>query len=171
MPTSAPPPPSRNYTPVLQRLRARGTRDEVMRAVVNTLWDQFHAEGVSWVGFYTVDPTNPEHLVLGPRRDKPACSPIELHGACGRCFTSRRPLVVTDVAKLGAGYIACDPRDRSEVVVPVFNPGGSVWGVLDVDSHDTNAFDVADAMALMRMLRHVALSAHLEETADDVVVV
>ncbi len=142
-----------------------------MRAVVDTLWDQFHREGVSWVGFYMCDPTNPNQLVLGPRRDKPACSPIELHGACGRCFTTRRPLVVTDVAKLGAGYIACDPRDRSEVVVPAFSPGGSVWCVLDVDSHETDAFDVNDALALMRLLRHVALSAHLEESAEDVVVV
>lgn len=144
---------------------------QLMTSVCDAVWDEFSGSGVSWVGFYLKDRENPQQLLLGPRRDKPACSPIGLHGACGRCFTSRRALVVHDVASLGDGYIACDPRDKAEVVVPCFEPDGSCWGVLDVDSFDVGAFDIADALCLMRLLRHVGLSAHLEEDIGDVVVV
>ena len=75
------------------------------------------AHGVSWVGFYLHEGGN--ELVLGPSRDKPACSPMGLHGVCGRSFTARRPVVVSDVRTLGENYVACDPRDLSEVPGPL----------------------------------------------------
>ncbi|MBL8759585.1 MAG: GAF domain-containing protein [Phycisphaerae bacterium] len=164
--------PGRDYTPLLDRLAGLPPDpDAAMARVTDALWDAFHADGLSWVGFYLFSSKRPDELTLGPRRDKPACSPIGMHGACGRAFRSRRPLVVTDVAHLGAGYIACDPRDRSEVVVPVFNPDGSAWGVLDADSHQPNAFDVFDALTLSRLLRHAGLSALSTDDPDDVDVV
>jgi putative methionine-R-sulfoxide reductase with GAF domain len=94
-----------------------------------------------------------DELVLGPSRDKPACSPIGLHGACGRAFREKRPLVVRDVVDLGASYVACDPRDRSEVVVPLFEPDGTCWGVLDLDSFDVGSFDRVDVDGLLALLR------------------
>lgn len=187
----------RDYLPLLDRIAPPGsTPDVAMRAIVDGLWDAFgtpptHAPlspsrlaevikgddsgpapaPISWVGFYTWSRSAPDELTLGPRRDKPACSPIGLHGACGQCWSSRRPLVVTDVANLGAGYIACDPRDRSEVVVPCLNPDGSAWGVLDIDSHAANAFDAFDALSLVRLLRHAGLSTLVCEAVDDVKIV
>ncbi len=128
-----------------------------MRALVDVVWNAFSEEGVSWVGFYLPDPESSERLVLGPLRDKPACSPIEMHGACGQCFRSARPLVVPDVAALGAGYIACDPRDVAEVVVPCIR-AGAVWAVLDVDSFDRGAFDPHDALGLNRLLTAAGLT-------------
>ena len=113
-----------------------------MQALVDTLWRPLQETGVSWLGFYL--PGKPGELVLGPRRDKPACSPIGLHGACGRAFLEARPLVVRDVAELGAHYIACDPQDRSEVVIPLMDQQGVCWGVLDLDSHEIGAFDQED---------------------------
>ena len=89
------------------------------------LWEALHPAGVSWVGFYTHE--GGDELFLGPRRDKSACTPIGLHGACGQAFTSRKPLVVPDVIELGEAYIACDPRDRSEVVLPLFDESGACW--------------------------------------------
>jgi putative methionine-R-sulfoxide reductase with GAF domain len=106
-------------------------------------------------------------MILVVREPKPACSPLGLHGACGQCWSSGRSLVVTDVANLGAGYVACDPRDRSEVVVPCFDEvGGAVrcWGVLDIDSYDSNAFSVDDAQGLAALLARAGLTAR--EPAD-----
>jgi putative methionine-R-sulfoxide reductase with GAF domain len=148
------PPPPRNYTDLLVTLRAEGDRHERMQSFVDALWPELSRKGISWLGFYLVahDPTRGDEMLLGPRRDKPACSPIGMHGACGRCYLSRRPLVVTDVANLGQGYIACDPRDRSEVVVPLLNADGSCWGVLDVDSFDLGAFAETDVEGLQAVL-------------------
>ncbi|MBU3727691.1 MAG: GAF domain-containing protein [Phycisphaerales bacterium] len=131
----------------------RQTRDVAertlrMQAFVDCAWDATASTGVSWIGFYLDVPGAPEaeRLVLGPRRDRPACSPIGMHGACGTCLLSAAPLVVRDVRDLGASYIACDPRDRSELVVPCV-VGGTAWGVLDVDSHEVECFSEADAAA------------------------
>ncbi|MBN2445758.1 MAG: hypothetical protein JXO22_03480, partial [Phycisphaerae bacterium] len=68
------------------------------------------------------------------------------------------PLVVRDVADLGPNYIACDVRDRSEVVVPVRDEQGVCWAVLDVDSHSTAAFDDSDVQGLSLVLRKAGLS-------------
>lgn len=127
-----------------------------MERVTNVLWEDFHSSGVSWVGFYTH--SGGDELVLGPRRDKPACSPIGLHGACGQAFLARRALVVADVRALGPNYIACDPRDRSEVVLPLLRPDGTCWGVLDVDSHELAAFDEADVLGLHAVLLAAGLT-------------
>ena len=132
-----------------------GSGDRVgrMQGFVDCAWDALAPTGVSWIGFYVEvpDAPEPERLVLGPRRNTPACSPIGLHGACGRCLVSGMPLVVRDVKELGANYIACDPRDRSELVVPC-RAGGTVWGVLDVDSHEVGCFSEADAGAAAKAL-------------------
>lgn len=127
-----------------------------MAAVVDALWDALSTRGVSWVGFYLHD--GGDELTLGPSRNKPACSPIGLHGACGRALRERRPLIVGDVRRLGANYIACDPRDLSEVVVPVFDASGRPVGVLDLDSFDAEAFDETDVAGLRAALRAAGLA-------------
>jgi putative methionine-R-sulfoxide reductase with GAF domain len=140
----------RPYAAVAAKLTVSGSRAERMQHVVDALWDALHPLGVSWVGFYLHE--GGDELVLGPRRDKPACSPIGLHGACGQAFRRRQPLVVRDVRDLGAGYIACDPRDRSEVVLALLDDDGSCWGVLDLDSHALGAFDGNDVAGLRQVL-------------------
>ncbi len=126
-----------------------------MRIVVDSIWESLHALGVSWVGFYIDRPDHrdDQRLVLGPCRDKPACSPIGLHGVCGKALTSRRPQIVEDVRELGSNYIACDPRDRSELVIPLIDAADCCWGVLDVDSWEPQAFDEHDALGMERVLR------------------
>jgi putative methionine-R-sulfoxide reductase with GAF domain len=129
-----------------------------MRVFVDACWEHLSPRGVSWVGFYTREPGS-EEMLLGPRRDKPACSPIGLHGACGRSCLQASTLVVTHVGRLGEGYIACDPRDLSELVVPCVDASGVCWGVLDADSFHESSFDQADAGALAGLLDEVGLSA------------
>lgn len=146
----------RNYEAIAARLTPAGDRTSRMRAVVDALWEALRDKGVSWVGFYLHE--GGDELVLGPLRDKPACSPIGLHGACGQAFRSGTSLVVHDVAELGANYVACDPRDRSEVVIPLFEPDGTCWGVLDVDSFDVGAFDERDVEGLRAVLAGAGLA-------------
>ena len=149
--------PERNYDAVIASISPSGDRQRNMQTVVDILWIELAPTGCSWLGFYLKNPDLDE-LTLGPRRDKPACSPIALFGACGRSFQSRTPLIVTDVNNLRAGYIACDPRDRSEVVVPCMDGFDDLcWGVLDVDSHDTHAFTTRDVLGLSKVLIHMRL--------------
>ena len=117
-----------------------------MQIIVDALWEEFgEHRPVSWVGFYLL---GEGEMTLGPRRDKPACSPIGLHGACGAAALSGKTVVVRDVRELGENYIACDPRDLSEIVVPVRARDGRVTGVLDIDSYSVGAFGETDRIAL-----------------------
>lgn len=149
---------NRDYDSI--RLAASGSRAERMRAVADALWEAFHSRGYSWVGFYTKAP-DADEMILGPRRDKPACSPIGLHGMCGFAWRERRSVVVRDVREIGENYVACDPRDMAEVVIPLLEEDGTCWGVLDADSFDVGAFDEADALGLARLVERARLSAPL----------
>jgi putative methionine-R-sulfoxide reductase with GAF domain len=154
----------RDYSTVIESLVPAGSRDDRMTAVVDALWRAFgNHQPISWVGFYLDQPDQPEEmrLVLGPHRDKPACSPIGLHGVCGQALTEREVKIIRDVNELGEHYIACDPRDRSEIVLPLFDGAGICWGVLDDDSWEVGALSDDDA----RGLRAVLLTAGLTEEA------
>lgn len=156
--------PLRDYSKVV--IPRTGTREERMQALVDSCWLALSNQGVSWIGFYFGPGERledgrvvvPDEMLLGPCRDKPACSPIGLHGACGACWRSRAPLVVRDVRELGPNYVACDPRDQSEVVVPLFDESGKCYGVLDVDSFEVGAFDARDARELARILAEAGLT-------------
>jgi len=147
----------RDYAALLPSVQYGGGRAERMQTFVDTLWDALYAAGVSWLGFYLHE--GGDELVLGPRRDQPACSPIGMHGACGRALRSGEPLIVRDVADLGPNYIACDPRDRSELVIPLFDESGRCYGVLDLDSHEVGAFAWTDLDGLLTLLRRAGLTA------------
>lgn len=153
----------RNYTTLTDdayRLVEIEDRVARMDACVALLWPALSPTGVSWLGFYLDQPGEPEdrRLVLGPHRDRPACSPIGLHGVCGQALLAQSARVVRDVAELGEAYVACDPRDRSEVVVPLIDASGQCWAVLDLDSQEVGAFDDADAVGLEHVLRAAALT-------------
>ena len=135
-----------------------------MVAVVDALWRELRDTGVTWVGFYVDVPGEPDEgrLVLGPCRDTPACSPIGLHGVCGQTLRFRQPRIVDDVSELGPAYIACDPRDRSEIAVPLLDGSGCCWGVLDLDSHAVGAFDESDVAGLRTVLAAAGLGSALD---------
>ena len=174
--------PHRAYDALTIEIPGAHTRADRMRAVVDSLWRAFAAQaegdhGFSWVGFYLAPgarlgelSAGPDEMVLAVREPKPACSPIGLHGACGRCCSARRALVVSDVQKLGEGYVACDPRDRSEIVVPCLSASGECFAVLDVDSYDAGAFSTEDALALTDVLERAGLTAPEFEAGPPLVV-
>lgn len=159
--------PDRDYAGLLKRhglsaARPPLTREpEAFRRAIDLLWGGVGI-GMSWIGFYE---GRGEEMVLLCREPKPACSPIGLHGMCGRSWRERRPVIIADVATLGAEYIACDPADRSEVVVPVLNADGTCWGVLDADSYDLGSFGEHDAAGMAEVLVSLGLSAPAGGTA------
>ncbi len=150
---------ARPYEAIASHVTDAGSIDDRMKRVVDALWEALADQDVSWVGFYTDQPDEPDdrRLVLGPHRDKPACSPIGLHGVCGQALRFRRPRIVEDVADLGEDYIACDPSDRSEIVIPLLNSEGRCWAVLDLDSTKEGAFDKTDEQGLTLILAAAGL--------------
>ncbi len=105
-----------------------------------------------WTGFYLVDPEKPYEMVVGPYQGTLGCLRIAFgRGVCGQAAVSGRTLIVPDVAAF-PGHIACDPRSKSEIVVPVHGPDGALLGVLDVDSVEPAAFDEIDAAGLERII-------------------
>ena len=126
--------------------------DRMMREVVDALYDAFMGSPYSWCGFYLLAPDG-NSLVLGPHRDKPACSPIPMHGVCGKAVKIGQTQIVPDVKALGDAHIECDPANLSEIAVPAFSFDGKVWGVLDVDSAQPNAFNEMDQRWLERILK------------------
>jgi putative methionine-R-sulfoxide reductase with GAF domain len=144
----------RPYDKLVQRLTSQGSAAQRMRTFIDALWELLHPTGVSWAGFYLDQPNEPDdrRLLLGPCRDKPACSPIGLHGVCGQALRFGTTRIVHDVIELGSSYVACDPRDKSEIVIPLEDERGHISAVLDLDSHEIGAFDDADDEGLRRAL-------------------
>ena len=156
--------PSRaRYDKVHQTLEAKWRRrelkaDRMMREVVDVLWDAFAGSPYSWCGFYLLA-ADGQSLSLGPHRDKPACSPLPMHGVCGKVASSGQAMVVPDVKSLGDAHIECDPRNLSEIALPVFDKNGKVWAVFDVDSASPAAFNEMDQRWLEKILRRFEATA------------
>lgn len=152
--------PRRNYGALAEKLRplaAIADPDERMRAATDLLWEGLRDCGVHWLGFYKLTESS-DAMVLVACRPKPACSPIGLHGVCGRGVLEGRPQVVEDCHALGDAHIVCDPANRSEVVVPLLGTDGSCRAVLDLDSKDLASFDDKDAEGLDGVLRAAGLA-------------
>ena len=105
-----------------------------------------------WTGFYRVDPARPGELVLGPYQGTLGCLRIPFgKGVCGTAAQRRETVIVEDVHAF-PGHIACDSRSASEIVCPVFDAGGALIAILDVDAEVPAAFDATDAGGLNRIL-------------------
>lgn len=119
-----------------------------------------HAFGHLWTGFYRV--VEPGQLLrVGPYQGTMGCLEIAFgRGVCGTAAAERRSVVVADVHAF-PGHIACDDRSRSEIVVPVMAPDGSLLAVLDIDSGVHAAFDETDRVALERIVSRFARAGQL----------
>ncbi|KAF7187432.1 Free methionine-R-sulfoxide reductase [Pseudocercospora fuligena] len=102
---------------------------------------------VNWAGFYVLDPSVPDQLILGPFQGKVACQTITFgKGVCGAAAASQKTQLVPDVEKF-PGHIACDGDSRSEIVVPVLK-GVKVVAIIDIDCAVENGFDQEDKRKL-----------------------
>ncbi len=115
---------------------------ELMETLVKLLHERML--NYNWVGFYMLDNSTPQMLVLGPFEG--AATPhtrIPLNqGICGAAASSGETVVVDDVNH-DPRYLACSLETKSEIVAPVF-VRGKVAGELDIDSHVPAAFRPED---------------------------
>src|SRR5687768_9141957 len=94
-----------------------------------------------WVGFYL---KKDDQLVLGPFQGPLACTRIDFgKGVCGHAYTTAETVIVPNVDEF-PGHIACSSAAKSEIVVPIADGEGGIYGVLDVDSDRLNDFSDAD---------------------------
>jgi GAF domain-containing protein len=122
-----------------------------MATVSNLLHHAF--EHYFWTGFYLVDPDRKDELVIGPYQGTLGCLRIPFsRGVCGACATAKATILVEDVHDF-PGHIACDSRSESELVAPVFDRGGRLIAVFDVDSDKKAAFDAVDRAGVEGILK------------------
>lgn len=138
---------------ILAVLEGEPNRVARMATVTSMLADAFN--DYFWTGFYVVDPDKAGELVVGPYQGTLGCLRIAFgRGVCGTAAETRRTHIVEDVHAF-PGHIACDGRSESEIVVPVFDAGGDLIAVFDVDATSKAAFDRVDAEALERLMGKV----------------
>src|SRR5580698_1897263 len=97
-----------------------------------------------WVGFYMLDPTDENILVLGPYRGAPTEHvriPVT-EGICGAAVAQGETVIVEDVSA-DPRYFSCSIETRSEIVVAI-RANGKIVGEIDIDSHTLNAFGPED---------------------------
>ena len=110
------------------------------------LWEEL--PDINWVGFYLLEG---DKLILGPFQGKVACTEIPVgKGVCGTAAATLKTQVVADVHEF-PGHIACDASSRSEIVIPLVDASGALYGVLDIDSPVLNRFTEEDRIGLEKI--------------------
>jgi GAF domain-containing protein len=142
------PPLTAETVSLLAGVAARGAALATAASVVHS-----RLPYASWTGFYRV--VGPELLRVGPYQGPVGCLEIPFgRGVCGAAARELRSQLVPDVHAF-PGHIACDASARSEVVVPVLSPAGELVAVLDVDSHQPDAFTEDDVTGLEAVAERV----------------
>ncbi|WP_031551857.1 GAF domain-containing protein [Parvularcula oceani] len=132
-----------------------GEGDRIARmATVSCLLAQAFPDNI-WTGFYMVDRAKEDELVVGPYQGTLGCLRIPFaKGVCGAAARTGETQVVEDVHAF-EGHIACDSRSVSEIVVPVRDPDGTLFAVLDIDNPEAGTFGETDRAALERLVADV----------------
>jgi L-methionine (R)-S-oxide reductase len=128
---------------LVQKTDNKIARMSTISAVLHHKMDTF-----SWTGFYLL---SKNELIVGPYQGPLACQLLEKNrGVCWESIKEQQIITVPDVHKF-TGHISCDPRSKSEIVVPVRNNRKEIIGVLDIDSTRFENFDETDAFHLERI--------------------
>ena len=136
------------YEEVRGAASSAASAEALMRGICELL--NRHFLKYNWVGFYMLDPQDPNTLVLGPFVG--AMTPhvrIPLNeGICGAAASTGDTVIVDDVNS-DPRYLACSLETKSEIVVPIF-VDGNVVGEIDIDSHFPAAFTSEDRTLIER---------------------
>jgi GAF domain-containing protein len=128
------------------------TKDPIARMATIAALLSGKMSGFYWTGFYIL---KDGELIVGPYQGPLACQILEKgKGVCWASINRKKSIIVPDVSKF-PGHIACDPRTKSEIAVPVKNHKNEVIAVLDVDSREPDHFDQIDAKHLERIATYV----------------
>ena len=138
--------PRTDWSLLLDQARAlmSVSRDRIANAANLSALLYQELEQVNWAGFYFLCG---DELVLGPFQGLPAC--VQIPVGSGVCGTAAETREVQRVANVHAfeGHIACDANSESEIVLPLL-VGGTLVGVLDIDSPVTDRFTSGDEAGL-----------------------
>jgi GAF domain-containing protein len=138
---------------VVARLAARESAgadcDTLLRAAVEQI--ESASDRFDWVGIYLLDDGwLTLHNFIGEATEHTRIAVG--HGVCGTAVAENRDINVPDVRTLD-NYIACSVGTRSEIVVLIRDgKSGQIYGQLDLDSDQQDAFTESDEIEL----RHVA---------------
>lgn len=103
-------------------------------------------------GFYVLDRSTTNQLILGPFNGKVACQTISFgRGVCGAAASTKVTQLVPDVEEF-PGHIACDGASQSEIVVPILVDGRTV-AIIDVDCAVKSCFDQTDQKYLEELAK------------------
>lgn len=147
-------------------IKAEANKKEIYESLIPQLWALIETEtdltanlaniaaalketfGWWWVGFYWV---KGNELVLAPFQGPIACTRIKFgRGVCGTAWKEQKSQYVPDVNAF-PGHIACSGNSVAEIVVPLFDNGQCVVGVLDVDSERIDVLDETDVHFLEKI--------------------
>lgn len=130
----------------LQEMRDEGhLSDALLRKTVREVSadDRF-----DWVGVYLLNDEEQElwlHNYVGEPTEH-AKIPVGT-GLCGRAIEERANLNVGDVSG-EENYLACSPETQSELVI-LIRAGDDIFGQIDIDSDEKDAFVEEDEIALI----------------------
>ncbi|HOY38927.1 MAG: GAF domain-containing protein [Bacteroidales bacterium] len=134
----------------LQQLFASVTNPIARMATVCALLKNKMGSGYYWTGYYLLDS---DELIVGPYQGTLACMKLKKHtGVCWKAVLTCETIVVADVHAF-SGHIACDPKSKSEIAVPLYDAKNHIIGVLDVDSSILNYFNENDKDYLEKINR------------------
>ena len=100
-----------------------------------------------WVGVYLLNEGGDElwlHNYVGTPTEH-ARIPVGT-GVCGMAVAEKGNIIVSDVSQV-ENYLACEPDTRSEMVV-LIRAGDEIYGQIDLDSSDEDAFTEDDEEAI-----------------------
>ena len=124
--------------------------DEIgkMSFISSILMNEFQ----EWIfcGFYRA--VNKELLEIGPYQGNIIpCGHIAFNrGVCGASAIERKTIIVNDVSTF-PGYISCDSKTISEIVIPVIK-NNELLAVLDIDGDTKSQFDSTDQSYLEKIV-------------------
>jgi L-methionine (R)-S-oxide reductase len=131
---------------LLEEFTAFAAKAPTVEALMKRVADDLHEKMTryNWVGFYVLDPTDSNYLIVGPFAGSfTPNTRIPLgKGLCGAAAASGKVVVVDDVTK-DPRYLPGSSMVKSEVVVPMF-ANKKVVAELDAESYFANTFTVAE---------------------------
>lgn len=144
----------------LQAMRDEGhLSDALLRKAVRSVSvdDRFEWVGVYllkddelWLHNYIGEPTNHAKIPVGT-------------GICGRAVAERTNLNIPDVS-VEENYLACSPDVQSELVI-LIRAGDDIFGQIDLDSEEKNAFTEDDEIGLIGIADKLAEQLAAEKRA------
>lgn len=134
----------RRYTEVIGAISALIDKGEDEVAAMATIVGELHNtfDYFHWTGFYRC--VRPDVLKIGPYQGAHGCLTIPFgKGVCGKAAREKQTQLIEDIQSIPF-HIACSSETRSEIVVPVLDSRDQINSVLDIDSHQTAAFNDID---------------------------